>query len=138
MTIEILKPGASGYKRPPTDPPSNLRCTTQTNPTRAPAEGSVTRQWSARSRPPNGPHWQPPHRRGPRLDLQNSEGPSAHPAIPEATRWLVTRTATHHDKIDAMFDYLNRVLFSYINDSEVSKKNYRVANSGSVSIAQLP
>jgi hypothetical protein len=28
---------------------------------------------------------------------------------------------THHTKIDAMFDYLNRVLFSYINDSGASK-----------------
>jgi hypothetical protein len=27
-----------------------------------------------------------------------------------------------------MFDYLIRVLFSYINDPGVSKKNYRAAN----------
>jgi hypothetical protein len=29
---------------------------------------------------------------------------------------------THHDKTDAMFNYLNRVLFSHINDPEVSKR----------------
>jgi hypothetical protein len=34
----------------------------------------------------------------------------------------ITRTATHHDKIDAMFDYLNRVIISYINDPRVSKR----------------
>jgi hypothetical protein len=34
----------------------------------------------------------------------------------------ITCTVTHRGKIDAMFDYLNRVLFSYINDPEVSKK----------------
>jgi hypothetical protein len=38
----------------------------------------------------------------------------------------------------AMFDYLIRVSFSYINDPGVSKKIYRAANSGSLSIAQLP
>jgi hypothetical protein len=45
---------------------------------------------------------------------------------------------THRGKTDAMFDYLIRVLFSYINDPGVSKKNYIAANSGSLSIAQLP
>jgi hypothetical protein len=30
--------------------------------------------------------------------------------------------AIHHGKIDAMFDYLNRVLFSYINDPGISKR----------------
>jgi hypothetical protein len=29
---------------------------------------------------------------------------------------------THHGKTDAMYDYLNTVLFSYINDPGVSKK----------------
>jgi hypothetical protein len=33
----------------------------------------------------------------------------------------ITCTVTHHGKIDAMFNYLNRVLFSYINDPGVSK-----------------
>jgi hypothetical protein len=45
---------------------------------------------------------------------------------------------THHGKTDAMFNYLNKVLFSYINDPWVSKKNYKVANIGSLSVAQLP
>jgi hypothetical protein len=35
----------------------------------------------------------------------------------------ITRTVTHRGKTDAMFDYLIRVLFSYINDQGVSKKN---------------
>jgi hypothetical protein len=47
----------------------------------------------------------------------------------------ITRTVTHHGKTDAMFDYLIRVLFSYINDPWVSKKNYRAANSGPLSVA---
>jgi hypothetical protein len=34
----------------------------------------------------------------------------------------ITRTATHHGKTDVMFIYLNRVLFSYINDLGLSKK----------------
>jgi hypothetical protein len=34
----------------------------------------------------------------------------------------ITRMVTHHGKTDAMFDYLNRVLFSYINDLGVSKR----------------
>jgi hypothetical protein len=50
----------------------------------------------------------------------------------------ITHTSTHHGKIDAMFDYLIRVLFSYINDPGVSKKNYRAANNVSISIVQLP
>jgi hypothetical protein len=33
----------------------------------------------------------------------------------------ITRMVTHHGKIDAMFDLINRVLFSYINDLGVSK-----------------
>jgi hypothetical protein len=33
----------------------------------------------------------------------------------------ITHTTTHHGKRDAMFNYLNRVLFSYINDPGVSK-----------------
>jgi hypothetical protein len=33
----------------------------------------------------------------------------------------ITRMPTHHGKTNAMFDYLNRVLFSYINDLGVSK-----------------
>jgi hypothetical protein len=35
----------------------------------------------------------------------------------------ITRTVTHRGKTDAMFDYLIRVLFYYINDQGVSKKN---------------
>jgi hypothetical protein len=50
----------------------------------------------------------------------------------------ITRTVTHRGKTDAMFDYLKRVLFSYKNDSGVSKKNYKAANSGSLSVALLP
>jgi hypothetical protein len=50
----------------------------------------------------------------------------------------ITRTMTHRGKTDAMFNYLNKVLFSYINDPWVSKKNYKVANIGSLSVAQLP
>jgi hypothetical protein len=34
----------------------------------------------------------------------------------------ITRTMTHHGKTDAMFDYLNRVIISYINDPMVSKR----------------
>jgi hypothetical protein len=34
----------------------------------------------------------------------------------------ITHMATHHSKTDAMYNYLNRVLFSYINDPGVSKK----------------
>jgi hypothetical protein len=34
-------------------------------------------------------------------------------------------TMTHHGKIDAMFNYLNRAVFSYINDSGVSKRLQR-------------
>jgi hypothetical protein len=34
----------------------------------------------------------------------------------------ITRTAIHHGKTDAMFDYLNKVLFFYINDPGVLKK----------------
>jgi hypothetical protein len=34
----------------------------------------------------------------------------------------VTCTVIHHGKTDAMFNYLNRVLFSYINDQGVSKR----------------
>jgi hypothetical protein len=45
---------------------------------------------------------------------------------------------THHGKIDAMSDYLIGVLFSYINDPGVSKKNYRAANNGSLCVMQLP
>jgi hypothetical protein len=45
---------------------------------------------------------------------------------------------THRGKTDALFDYLKRVLFSYKNDSGVSKKNYKAANSGSLSVALLP
>jgi hypothetical protein len=33
----------------------------------------------------------------------------------------ITHTTTHHGKTEAMFNYLNRVLFSYINDPGVSK-----------------
>jgi hypothetical protein len=34
----------------------------------------------------------------------------------------MTPMVIHHGKADAMFDYLNRVLFSYINDPRVSKR----------------
>jgi hypothetical protein len=34
----------------------------------------------------------------------------------------IARMTTHHGKTDAMYDYLNTVLFSYINDPGVSKK----------------
>jgi hypothetical protein len=34
----------------------------------------------------------------------------------------ITCTMTHHGKTDAMFNYLIRVIFSYINDPGVSKK----------------
>jgi hypothetical protein len=34
----------------------------------------------------------------------------------------ITRTVTHRGKIDAMFNYLIRVLFSSINDPGVSNK----------------
>jgi hypothetical protein len=37
----------------------------------------------------------------------------------------ITHMVTHHGKIDVMFDYLNRVLFSYINDPGVSKRLQR-------------
>jgi hypothetical protein len=47
----------------------------------------------------------------------------------------ITHTMTNHGKTDAMFDYLIRVLFSYINDPGVSKKNYRATNSGSPILA---
>jgi hypothetical protein len=49
----------------------------------------------------------------------------------------ITYTVTHHGKTDAMFNYLNRVLFSYINDPG-SQKDYRAAISSSLSIVQLP
>jgi hypothetical protein len=49
----------------------------------------------------------------------------------------ITRMMTHHGKIVAMFDYLNRALSSYINDPG-SQKYYRAANNGSLSVAQLP
>jgi hypothetical protein len=45
----------------------------------------------------------------------------------------ITYTVTHHGKTDAMFNYLNRVLFSYINDPG-SQKDYRTAISSSLSI----
>jgi hypothetical protein len=41
---------------------------------------------------------------------------------------------THHGKTDAMLDYLNRVLFSEINDLG-SQKDYKAAINGSLSIA---
>jgi hypothetical protein len=34
----------------------------------------------------------------------------------------ITCTVTHHGKTDAMFDYLNRVIISIINDPRVSKR----------------
>jgi hypothetical protein len=49
----------------------------------------------------------------------------------------ITCMMTHHCKIDAMLNYLNRALISCINDPGVSKKNYRAANIGSLSVAQL-
>jgi hypothetical protein len=48
-----------------------------------------------------------------------------------------TCTAIHCAKTDAMFDYLDRVKISYIM-TQGSQKDYRAANSGSLSIAQLP
>jgi hypothetical protein len=45
------------------------------------------------------------------------------PKLPHmCPRSYIARTATHHGKIDAMFDYSNRVLFSYINGPGVLKR----------------
>jgi hypothetical protein len=46
----------------------------------------------------------------------------------------ITCMVTHHGKTDAMFNYLNGVLFSYIIDPGVSK-DYMEANNGSLSVA---
>jgi hypothetical protein len=48
-----------------------------------------------------------------------------------------TRTVIHCVKIDAMFDYLDRVKISYIM-TQGSQKDYRAVNNGSLSVAQFP
>jgi hypothetical protein len=48
-----------------------------------------------------------------------------------------TRTVIHWGKTDAMFDYLDRVKISYIM-TQGFQKDYKAANNGSLSVAQLP
>jgi hypothetical protein len=87
MTTEILKPGVSVSKRPPTDPQLYLRYTqTQPTPAQALAQGSVTRWRSAPIGPHNGSCQQPLHQCDPRSDPLNFEGPHAHPATPKVTQ----------------------------------------------------
>jgi hypothetical protein len=57
-----------------------------------------------------------------------------------------TCTVIHCVKIDAMFDYLDRVKISYIMTqvkisyimTQGSQKDYRAVNNGSLSVAQFP
>jgi hypothetical protein len=56
----------------------------------------------------------------PLVIFQSKEAEPKHPYVCLGS--YITCTMTHHGKTDAIFDYLNRVLFSYINDLGVSKR----------------
>jgi hypothetical protein len=58
------------------------------------------------------------------IPLVKPRSKETEPKLPYVcTRSHITCTVTHRGKTDAMFNYLNRVIFSYINDLGVSKKN---------------